>query len=211
MWLPAVVLTVVIGAPGAGKSTVGALLAGLTGRVFVDADEHAGPSYARVGWSVARLRELAEQVGFTRAHAEFEPALTAAVVDLVAAHPDAVLALGAGHTHLVDPGLFSQVAAALQAADHVVALRPSPDLAASRQVLRARCAASKGHDWQVDGVDWLARWLGDGRDEQLATHVVHTAGEQAPATARRIAALIPAPGTPRQPGCPPEATWASRA
>ena len=204
MWLPAAVLTVVIGPPGAGKSTVGALLAQLSGRVFVDADEHAGPSYARVGWSVARLRELAEQVGFTCAHAAFEPALVAAVVDLVAAHPGAVLAMGAGHTHVSDPGLFSQVAAALQAADHVVALRPLPDLAASRQVLRARCAASKGHDWQVDGVDWLARWLGDGRDEQLATHVVHTAGEQAPVTARRIAALISRSNARQQPDCPPQ-------
>lgn len=210
MWLPVVVLTVVIGPPGAGKSTVGALLAGLSGRVFLDADEHAAPSYARVGWSVARLRERAEQVGFTRAHAEFEPALVAAVVDLVAAHPDAVLALGAGHTHLVDQDLFDQVATALAAADHVVALRPSLDLAASRQVLAARCTASKGHQWQVDGVDWLARWLGDGRDEQLATHVVHTGGERAPATAQRIAALISAPGASRQPGAPPEATRAPR-
>ena len=188
--MPAAVLTVVIGAPGAGKSTLGALLAGLSGRVFVDADERAGPSYARVGWSVACLRERAEQVGFTRAHAEFEPALAAAVVDLVAAHPHAVLALGAGHTHIGDPALFDQVTAALAGADQVVALRPWPDLAASRQVLAARCAASKGHDWQVDGVNWLARWLDDGHDEQLATHVVHTGGEQAPVTARRIAALI---------------------
>lgn len=196
MWLPDQVLTVVIGPPGAGKSTAGALVADLSGRVFVDADEAAGPCYARVGWSVARLRERAGQVGFTRAHAEFEPALAAAVADLVADHPHAVLALGAGHTHLEDPALFEQVATALAGAEQVVALRPHADLAASHRVLLERCVATKGHDWHRDGVDWLERWLGDGRDQHLATHVVHTGDQTPAATARRTAALPPATRRP---------------
>lgn len=182
-------LTVVIGAPGAGKSTLGALLADLSGRVFYDADEHAGSSYARMGWSVQRLRQRAEQVGFQGAHREFEPALAAAVLDLVDAHPGAVVSLGAGHTHLESPELFDQVAMALGSASQVVLLRPAADLHISRQVLRERCRLTKGHTWEVEGIDWLARWLGDGRDEQLATDVVHTGEEQPEVTARRIAAL----------------------
>lgn len=48
-------LTVLIGAPGSGKSTVGVLLAQHTARPFIDTDDHAGPSYARAGWSVDEL------------------------------------------------------------------------------------------------------------------------------------------------------------
>lgn len=38
----------------------------------------------------------------------------------------------------------------------------------------------------VDGVDWLQRWLTDGLDERLATHVVVTAGQSAAETAREV-------------------------
>lgn len=188
-WLPSLVLTVVIGAPGAGKSTVGALLAQQSGRAFYDADDHAGPSYARAGWSVQRLRQRAEEVGFEAAHLQWEPALLAAVLDLAPAHPHAVLALGAGHSHLRSPELFAQLAAALHSAPQVVLLRPAVDTGTCLEVLRERCLVTKGHDWQVEGVDWLARWLSDGRDEQLATDIVHTASETPELTAQRIDAL----------------------
>ncbi|MGY1843168.1 shikimate kinase [Modestobacter sp. SYSU DS0875] len=182
-------LSVLIGPPAAGKSTAGALLADITDRPFVDADEHAAPSYARVGWSVQRLRRRAAEVGFHAAHREWEVALVAAVVDLVTTHRRAVLALGAGHTHIEDPALFAEVAEALAPVPQVVLLRPAPDAERSWQVLRSRCLLDKGHDWQADGVDWLARWLGDGRDEHLATDVVHTESDAPDVTARRIAAL----------------------
>lgn len=94
----------------------------------------------------------------------------------------------------------------------MVLLRPAPDLDTSLQVLRERCLLTKGHDWQIGGVDYLARWLSDGCDEQLATDVVHNAAEQPLVTARRIAALpvhrpvwgsAPRPSTRREPCASP--------
>lgn len=184
-------LTVLIGPPGAGKSTAGAALAELTARPFVDADEHAASSYARVGWSVSRLQERARQVGFENAHAEWEEALAAAVVDLVARYPNAVLALCAGHSHLTRSGPAEAVALALAGADQVVLLRPHPGTSISLGVLRTRCIDTKGHDWRVEGTDWLHRWLTDGRDELLATGTVYTADRTADATAAEMAALPP--------------------
>ncbi len=186
-------LTVLVGPPGAGKSTVGPLVAGMTGRPFVDADDVATPWYASVGWSADRLRARSQEVGFERAHGEWEVALAAAVVGLVDEHPDAVLALGAGHSHVTSPSLFPQVRAALATAGSVVLLRPSADPAVSLEVLRERCRTSKGHDWRLDGVDWLERWLADGLDEQLATRVVLTDGLSPQEAARRAAATGQAP------------------
>lgn len=178
-----------IGPPGSGKSTVGRLLADHTGREFVDADADAEPWYAEAGWSVTRLRRRADEAGFERAHREWEVALAAAVTGLVQAHPQAVLALGAGHSHITTPSLYDSVATTLRGADQVVLLRPSVDPSRSLVVLRNRCRATKGHDWIIDGTDWLARWLSDGRDECLATHVVLTDGQDPAQTAARIAVL----------------------
>ena len=183
------VLTVVIGAPAVGKSTVGRLLAQATSRPFVDADERADRWYASVGWSTERLWDRARQVGFERAHQEWEVALAIAVEGLVGEYGDAVLALGAGHSHVTTPGLFGRVARALGQAQQVVLLRPDYDVDEAHRELRSRCAQAKGHTWEIDGVDWLYRWLTDGLDERLATDVVITDGCTPQDVAVRIAAL----------------------
>ena len=77
----------------------------------------------------------------------------------------------------------------LRSVPQVLLLRPASGSERSHHVLRSRCLASKSHDWQVDGVDWPTRWLGDGRDEQLATGGMYTEDEAPDSTARRIAAL----------------------
>lgn len=185
-----VVLTVLIGGPASGKSTVGGLVADSTSRPMIDADEHGTPWYAEVGWSVDRLHRRAQVVGFSEAHREWEVALAHVVQQLVAHHPHAVLALGAGHTHLTTPTLLDDVGQALSLADQVILLRPSADPGVSATVLRARCVQSRGSDWVVEGQDWLQRWLTDGHDDQLATHVVETGGESPQQTADRIVTTI---------------------
>lgn len=182
-------LTVLIGPPAVGKSTIGQVLAQSTSRPLIDADERADPWYAAVGWSARRLWDRAGEVGFARAHLEWEVALAAAVEGLVDSYPDAVIALGAGHSHITTPDLFDRVARALARAEQVVLLRPAQDLVRAHRELRQRCRRTKGHTREIDGVDWIKRWLDDGLDERLATHIVDTDGGTPRVLAQQIAGL----------------------
>ncbi len=142
---------------------------------FVDADEACIPYYDEVGWPLTRFGSLIQVVGYERAHLAWEEALAYAAPRVVRDHPTAVIALGAGHTHVTTPAWRQIIRRALHDRT-VVLLRPAQDSAASVAELRSRSVASKGHDWIRDGVDWLDRWSRDGLDDLLATHTVHTMG-----------------------------------
>lgn len=169
------VTLVLIGPPGAGKSTVGPLVASALNVEFVDADEASIPYYEEAGWPLTRFADLIEVAGYERAHLAWEEALAYAAPRLLRDHRHAVIAFGAGHTHVTTPARRAIIRRTLQ--EHtVVLLRPAHDPAASVAELRSRCVAGKGRDWIRDGVDWLDRWSRDGLDDHLATETVYTIG-----------------------------------
>jgi shikimate kinase len=105
---------VLVGPPATGKTTLGALLAARLQRPFIDVDAVGERYYAETGWSIAKLRERITAVGRLAAEIEWEPARAHAVARVIADHPDAVIALGAGHTSYTDPELRRRVRAALK-------------------------------------------------------------------------------------------------
>lgn len=165
-------LVVLVGPPGTGKSTLGEILAARLQRPFVDLDAVAGPYYAEVGWSIARLIERVAAVGRLAAEVEWEPARAHAVARVVADHPGAVIALGAGHTSYSDPGLREAVRVVLKNYAIVVHVLPSPERDLTLSVLRERCVASKGSTWIAGGHDFLAAWLDDPTPALVATRTV---------------------------------------
>ncbi|MFH8282784.1 shikimate kinase [Streptomyces antibioticus] len=177
---------VLVGPAGVGKSTLGRELAARTCRLFVDLDAVADAYYAPVGWSMDRLRERIAAVGRLEAEAEWEPARAHAVVRVVADHPGAVVALGAGHTSYADRRHLAAVRAALGRCPEVVRILPSADREVSLGVLRRRCEVDKGRSWVVDGHDFLAHWLDDPGARLVATRTVHTDGESPAQTAVRL-------------------------
>lgn len=187
---------VLIGPAAAGKTTLGAAIAALTGRAFVDIDAVAGPYYEQAGWSIPRLRERIRQAGRVTAERDWEPARAHAVERVVTDHPGAVIALGAGHTHYTDHRLAERVRAALRRCGDVFLVVPDPDSDRSLEILRDRSARTKGTDWIVDGHDFLAEWLHDPFTRSLATRIVHTAGEGPEQTAERAVRLVGAGRTP---------------
>lgn len=184
---PALVL---LGPAAAGKSTLGALVADLTARPFVDLDEVAGSYYEEVGWSVDRLVERVGVVGRVPAEREWEPARAHAVERAAREHPGAVLALGAGHASFTDPACHAQVRSALARVPHVVLVLPSADRDDALATLRARALASKGTDWISSGHDFLAEWFDDPGTRALAHRTFVTGSEPPDACARRLAASL---------------------
>ncbi|MFI7424964.1 shikimate kinase [Nonomuraea sp. NPDC049684] len=168
---------ILIGPAAAGKSTLGEGMAAATGRRFVDIDAIGAGYYAETGWDMDRLRARIRAVGRVAAEREWEPARAHAVERAVADHPDAIVALGAGHSHYTRPELFLRVRAALAAVEHVVLVLPCADEERSVEVLRRRSLAAKGTDWiSADGHDFLAEWVRAPGNRTLATTVLHTAG-----------------------------------
>ncbi|MEV4562145.1 shikimate kinase [Nonomuraea sp. NPDC049419] len=192
---------VLIGPAAAGKSTLGEAVAAATGRWFVDVDALGAGYYAEVGWSMDRLRERIRAVGRVAAEREWEPARAHAVERVVAGHPDAVIAFGAGHSQYTRPDLRERVREALRPVEHVVLVLPSPDPEQSVRVLRERSIATKGTDWITgDGHDFLREWVHDAGTRELATTVLHTEGESPAESAGRLLDEVirpsPCPGTP---------------
>lgn len=124
------------------------------------------------------------------AEAEWEVARAHAVARVVADHPGTVLALGAGHTSVLDDRHRATVRAALAPVDPVVLLLPAADRAESLAVLRPRSLAEKGTDWLRDGYDFLARWLDDPTTREVATDVLVTGDEAPRRTAERVLDLV---------------------
>lgn len=177
-----------IGPAGAGKSTVGEILAGLLDRVFVDIDAIGDRYYEQVGQPINDLVERIEVDGFRRAHRWWQPARLAALAALTD-FPTSVIALGAGHSHFEDERCFEEAQHALESV-FVVLLLPSPDPTESLWVLRERCERDKGTDWIRDGHDFLEEWIRSVQNRSLADLIVFGDGRSATDIARQIAADV---------------------
>lgn len=186
---------VLIGPAGSGKSTLAAAFSRRRRTPSIDLDAIAPAYYAETGFGLEDLSALMEQVGRARAERDprWEAARVHAVERVLADHPGAVIALGAGHTTFAGPDAAERVRRALARAGNVLWLEPSADVEESLAILRVRCLLSKGTDWQRDGEDMLRMWLTDGRARSMATAVVRTrdrgtAEQDSEAIASRLAA-----------------------
>jgi hypothetical protein len=182
-----------IGPAAAGKSTIGTLTADLLGIPFVDLDEIDADYYAEVDWSIDRLVRRSDEVGRVAAEREWELARAHAVRRAVEDYPDAVLALGAGHSSYTDAACFADVQAAAAKVPTVVLLLPKGERAGDLAELRRRSLTTKGTDWVSSGHDFLAEWLDDPGMHALATDLVITGTDTPRETALRVAGLVQAP------------------
>lgn len=179
-----------VGPASSGKSTLGEIVARRLDRPFVDLDAVAADYYAEVGWSIERLVDRIAVVGRVAAEREWEPARTHAVGRAIESSPDAVLALGAGHTTYVDPEQRERAASSLRRVPHRVLLVPSLDRRTALGELRHRSLADKGTDWIAGGHDFLAEWYDDPGAREIATGVLVTAGQTPRKSAERVVALV---------------------
>ncbi|MGO1231944.1 shikimate kinase [Glutamicibacter arilaitensis] len=181
---------ILIGPAATGKSTLGQIVAANLSVPFVDIDEIAEPYYEESGWNLEKLSHRSSIVGRVAAEREWEDARAHAVCRVLDDHPDAVIALGAGHTSYKNEHHLQRVRTALKDAPCILLVLPSADRAEALSTLRNRSLVSKATDWISSGHDFLAEWLDDQGTRGLATETMITGSESPETTAKRIVTML---------------------
>jgi len=129
---------VLIGPIGAGKSTIGALLANRLRLPQCSMDELRWGYYKEIGYDEDLAEHIRETEGFWGVNQYWQPFEAYAVERLLQEHNQCVIDFGAGHSVYEDADLFQRVQQALVSYPNVVLLLPSPDLDESIRILNQR-------------------------------------------------------------------------
>lgn len=160
-----------IGPMGAGKSTLGKLLAEQLGRPQVSLDTMRWDYYKEIGYDRAVQQEIGEREGFAGVYRYWKRFEAYAVVRAVQDHHGCVMDFGAGHSVQENDADFARIQAVLAPYPNVVLLLPSPDLDEAITLLRERTP------FKVGGVPFTRYLVTHPAFQTLATQVVYTEGK----------------------------------
>jgi hypothetical protein len=187
---PVVPELILIGPTGAGKSTLGLLLADRLNLPSVSMDGVAEPYYNECNFGIAQFQRLRSEQGFLTTHRQWEPVRAHATVRVIEEYGRVVLDLGAGHTHYEDPMILDRVRRAILPCPNVVLLLPCADLDRSVRLLRERCLSEREVDWIHDGYNFIEHWVKDSCNHDLATLTIFTEGKTPTESCEEILARI---------------------
>jgi shikimate kinase len=176
---------VLIGPIGAGKSTLGNLLAAALGLPRCSLDDVRFRYYGEIGYdeSVAKARYQSE--GFWGLYRYWKPFEAHAVERVLEDHPNSVIDFGAGHSVYEDDALFARVKRAMAPCRHVVLILPSPSLDTSLKVLRERRPSLTTIEPDIN-----EHFIRHPSNHELATFTVYTEGGLPEDTCARILGRI---------------------
>ncbi len=129
---------ILIGPQGAGKSTIGKLLAEQLGLPQCPMDKLRWDYYKEIGYDENLAQHKQETEGAWGIIQYWKPFEAHAVERLLSEHQNCVIDFGAGHSVYEDASLFKRVEAALAPYSNVILLMPSPDLEETLQILNER-------------------------------------------------------------------------
>jgi shikimate kinase len=172
---------ILIGPIGAGKSTLGKLLAAALRVPQISLDDIRFRYYREIGYddSVAQQRYAAD--GFWGLYRYWKPFEAYAVERVLAEHTDCVIDLGAGHSVYEDEALLTRVKKAFAPPHHVVLLLPAAKLATSLDVLQERRSSLRDITPDIN-----EHFITHRSNYELATLIVYTAGRPAEDTCAEI-------------------------
>ena len=129
---------ILIGPIGAGKSTVGSLLATQLGLPQCSMDEYRWGYYQEIGYDEEMAKHKRETEGFWGVYQYWKPFEAHAVERLLSEYKNCVIDFGAGHSAYEDPSLFQRVQRVLDPYSNIILLLPSPNLDESVRILNER-------------------------------------------------------------------------
>jgi hypothetical protein len=182
---------ILIGPTGAGKSTVGRLLADRLRIPLVSLDQVRFAYYAEIGYDMETATRLRREdyEGLLR---YWEPFDAHAVVRALADYPGSVFDFGAIHSVYDDPTLLQRVEDALAPYPNVILLLPSADPEESVRLLHERGRAGAQLD-QATLDMWeriIRRFVTHPSNYRLAKETIYTAGQTPLETAEAVLTAV---------------------
>lgn len=176
---------ILIGPMGAGKSTVGKLLADQLGLPQCSMDERRWDYYKEIGYDEEVEKEKRKSEGVWGVCQYWKPFEAYAVERLLSEHQHCVIDFGAGHSVYEDPALFERVERVLAPYPNVILLLPFPDVEESLQILNER------EEYVPDGnLNINEHFLRHPSNYRLAKFTVYTKAKTPKETCREIFALL---------------------
>ncbi len=168
---------ILIGPLGAGKSTVGRLLAEKLAVPFCSVDAVRGQYYQKVGYDETVAAQIVTSGQGIWGVLRYSQPFEARMVEMVVAEHDGVIDFGASNSVYDDEAALARVERALAPYPQVILLLPSPDAAESAAILKERlvrmltAAGREFSDELFELNDYFVRHPANGR---LAKRIIYT-------------------------------------
>lgn len=176
---------ILIGPMGAGKSTIGELLANQLGIPQCSMDELRWDYYQEIGYDEALAKQKRETGGLWSLCQYWKPFEAYAVERVLSEYQNCVIDFGAGHSVYEDTFLFQRVQKVLEPLPYVILLLPSPDLQESLQILNDR------NEYTPDGSPNInEHFLSHPSNSLLAKFTVYTKDKTPQETCNEILNLV---------------------
>lgn len=168
---------ILIGPIGAGKTTVGRLLAQKLGLPFCSVDDVRGVYYQKVGYDETLAAQIAASNQGIQGVLRYSKPFEARMVEKVLADHHGIIDFGASNSVYDDQNLFKQVQNVLAPYPHVILLLPSPDMDESVEILKSRLTqmlTEAGRPFTNELFELNQYFVKHPSNHQLAKMVVYT-------------------------------------
>lgn len=171
---------ILLGPIGAGKTTIGKMIAKKLSIPFYSLDEEEQRYTVPVGYDVAQYDLMKEQQGPFPAYEYARGFFDEAVVRFLAAHNDGVFDVGGGHPVVPDPQKQKRINDALKPYANIIFLMPTQNVEESMKILHKRNEIAEGKP------DFNILYFKDKTFWDIAKFVVYTEGKTPEETCEEI-------------------------